>query len=179
MNACHESLITWPSHDNLHWSCVTWTQSCPLIGHFVKRKASHWPISWPACWAPLCCMCDFVTLIMAEQNLADTWINAGYQITHRARPAREWVCPSRAKWALKSLILTETLTIWSGKSQIKIRWNFFFTQTPGPSSTKGVILMFFISCDSQKSVLIRFIYVLLESLSKKSLTNNWLVRTHT
>ena len=57
--------------------------------------------------------------------------------------------------------------------------NFFFTYKHLAHSTKGVILMFFISCDSQNPVLIRFIYVLLESLSKKSLTNNWLVPTHT
>ena len=66
-----------------------------------------------------------------------------------------------------------------GNLRSKLDETFSSHQTPGPSSTKGVILMFFILCDSQNSVLIRFIYVLLESLSKKSLTNNWLVRTHT
>ena len=109
---CHECMSWISHHMTKSWQpplvmCDMDTEELsPLIGYIIINKTSHWSLY---CVAFLCCMCDFVTLIMAEQNLADTWINAGYQITHQA--SLEWVCPATAKWALKSLILTETLTI--------------------------------------------------------------------
>ena len=51
---------------------------------------------------------------------------------------------------------------------LQILISIWYNATPGSVSTKGVFLMFFIPRDSQNPVLIRFIYVLLESRGKNS-----------
>ena len=57
---------------------------------------------------------------------------------------------------------------WEIRMSLQILISIWYNATPGSVSTKGVFLMFFIPRDSQNPVLIRFIYVLLESRGKNS-----------